>query len=195
MDVFGRHGRNSIAHELKQNLSEFRDSVAFRWKLEEEIFRGASSLASAYITLPDPLPYVAAGTFSSRLSLRGCTLQDVNDWRKTCGLIGFNTVRDAAGVHLLFVWERNGAIAPFMDELLGIELDALGGAMLRIVVVFTEFVFFRRAWVEDPGNVDIRAEILKMFDLADLPEGDLILAPLHNLTAIGKGRLDRPMVV
>ncbi len=64
---FDRHGRNSLAHELKQNLSEFRDLLAFRAALEAELFADASQLASAYVTLPDPLPYVAAGTFSPRL--------------------------------------------------------------------------------------------------------------------------------
>jgi hypothetical protein len=175
---------------LKQNLSEFRDSLAFRAALEAELFADASQLASAYVTLPDPLPYVAAGTFTSRLSLSGSALQDVNDWRQTCALIGFNTVRDASGVYLLFVWERDGAVAPFMSELLASDLHALGGAILRIAVVFTEFVFFRRAWVEDPANAETRAEILRMFDLADLPPG--ALAPLHAVTALGKGRLDCP---
>jgi hypothetical protein len=189
---FDRHGRNSLAHELKQNLSEFRDSLAFRAALEAEIFADASQLASAYVTLPDPLPYVAAGTFSPRLSLSGTVLQDVNDWRQTCALIGFNTVRDASGVHLLFVWNRDGAVAPFMNELLASNLDALGNAILRIAVVFTEFVFFRRSWVEDPANAEFRAEILRMFDLADLPLGAAALAPLRAANAIGKGRLDSP---
>ncbi len=80
-----------------------------------------------------------------------------------------------------------------MDELLASNLDALGGAILRIAVVFTEFVFFRRAWVEDPANAEARAEILRMFDLADLPLGTAALAPLHAATASGKGRLDCPL--
>lgn len=190
LSAFNRHGRNSLAHELKQNLSEFRDSLIFCSIVEAELFSGTQQLASAYVTLPNPLPYVAAGTFSTRLSLSGSTLQDVNDWSQTSALIGFNTVRDASGVHVLFVWERNGAVSPFMNELLARNLEQLGGGILKISVVFSEFVFFRRTWIEDPANAEIRAEILRLFDLADLPLG--LLAPLHAVPALGKGRLDWP---